>query len=177
MEGSISSVSTPDLIDQITELAGHLNAAHARWLTLIAEFDRRRARESQELTRVLTWFHDDDGSLVIRARLSAEAGAVFLKALAAAEDTFPIPDVSAETSLDPVQPRRALNSRDKGCRFPGCTFTRYVDGHHVRHWAQGGETKLSNLVALCRFHHRQVHEGNVVVQILQQSGTQGEQLD
>ena len=361
MEGPISSVSTPDLIDQITELAGHLNAAQARWLALIAEFDRRKAwaewgvkscaywlnwkcgldlgaareklrvahalehlpriagsmasgklsyskvramtrvadesneeyflnialhgtashveklvrswrrvRESQELTREarqqasreLTWFHDDDGSLVIRARLPAEVGAVFLKALAAAEDTFPIPDVSAETSLDPVQPRRALradaltrlsesflatgpqdltggdrqqivvhvdaetlkqdhagrcelehgpalaaetarrlscdaslvkvieneqgeplnvgrktrtipptikralNSRDQGCRFPGCTFTRYVDGHHVHHWAQGGETKLSNLVTLCRFHHRQVHEGNVVVQIL-----------
>ena len=42
MEGPISSVSTPDLIDQITELAGHLNAAQARWLALIAEFDRRK---------------------------------------------------------------------------------------------------------------------------------------
>ena len=70
---------------------------------------------------------------------------------------------------DPDHPaaiRRALNSRDKGCRFPGCSFTRYVDGHHVHHWANGGETKLSNLVTLCRFHHRQVHEGQVVVQIL-----------
>lgn len=28
---------------------------------------------------------------------------------------------------------RALNCRDCGCRFPGCTFTRYVDGHHVKH--------------------------------------------
>lgn len=361
MEGPVSSVATPDLINQITELAGHLNAAHARWLALIAEFDRRKAwaewgvkscaywlnwkcgldlgaareklrvahaverlpriaqamsagklsyskvramtriadesneeyllnialfgtashveklvrsyrrvKESQELSREarqqanrsLVWFHDDDGSLVIRARMTAEAGAVFLKALAAAEDTFPIPDVSAETSLDPVQPRRALradaltlisesflatgpqdltggdrqqivvhvdaqtlkhdhagrcelehgpalaaetarrlscdasliaiieneqgeplnvgrktrtippairralNSRDRGCRFPGCTNTRYVDGHHVRHWAQGGETKLANLVTLCRFHHRQVHEGRVVVQFL-----------
>jgi len=62
--------------------------------------------------------------------------------------------------------RRALNSRDKGCRFPGCSFTRYIDGHHVKHWAHGGETKLSNLVTLCRFHHRQVHEGKVEVQIL-----------
>ena len=43
MEGPVSAVSTPDLIDQITELAGHLNAAQARWLTLIAEFDRRKA--------------------------------------------------------------------------------------------------------------------------------------
>jgi hypothetical protein len=43
MENPISSVSTPALIDQITELAGHLNAAHARWLALIAELDRRNA--------------------------------------------------------------------------------------------------------------------------------------
>jgi len=34
------------------------------------------------------------------------------------------------------------------------------------HWAHGGETKLSNLVTLCRFHHRHVHEGKVEVQIL-----------
>src|SRR5688572_20603415 len=42
MEGPLSDVSTPDLIDRITELAGRLNAANARWLALIAEFDRRR---------------------------------------------------------------------------------------------------------------------------------------
>ena len=63
--------------------------------------------------------------------------------------------------------QRALNARDRGCcRFPGCPNTRYLDGHHIQHWAHGGETKLSNLVSLCRFHHRQVHEGNVVVLVL-----------
>jgi hypothetical protein len=361
MEGPNSSVSTPDLIDQITELAGHLNAAQARWLALIAEFDRRaawaewgvkscahwlnwkcgldlgaareklrvahaleqlprvavamaagslsyskvramtrvadaateayflnvalhgtahqveklvrvfrRAKESQELSREaqqqanrsLSWFHDEDGSLVIKARLPAEAGAVFLRALEAAANKLPPPDVSAATSLEPVQSRtarradalalmaegflandqqplsggdrqqivvhvdaqtlkhdhagrceledgpgiaaetarrlacdaslvvlieneqgeplnfgrktrtippalrRALKSRDHGCRFPGCTHARFVDGHHVQHWAQGGETSLSNLVSLCRFHHRLLHEGRVVVQVL-----------
>ncbi|MDX1516372.1 MAG: DUF222 domain-containing protein, partial [Woeseiaceae bacterium] len=55
--------------------------------------------------------------------------------------------------------RRALRLRDKGCRFPGCTNTRFVDGHHVRHWADGGETCMDNLVQLCRHHHRLVHEG------------------
>ena len=361
MERAISTFATPDLIDQITELAGHLNAANARWLALVAEFDRReawaewgvkscahwlnwkcgldlgaareklrvahaleqlpritaamaagqlsyskvramtrvadtateeyflnvalhgtahqveklvrafrRAKESQELSkeaqqqqnRSLSWFHDEDGSLVIKARLPAEAGAVLLKALEAAEAALPPPDVSAATSLEPVQTRtarradalalmaegflasdqqplsggdrqqivvhvdaetlrhghagrceledgpgiaaetarrlacdaslvvlieneqgeplnvgrktrtippalrRALNSRDQGCRFPGCTQSRFVDGHHVHHWAQGGETKLSNLVSMCRFHHRLVHEGQVIVQVL-----------
>jgi hypothetical protein len=41
-----------------------------------------------------------------------------------------------------------------------------VDGHHIQHWAEGGETKLSNLVSLCRFHHRAVHEGGIVIERL-----------
>lgn len=362
MEGPISDVSTPDLIDQITTLAGHLNAANARFLRLIAELDRRRgwaewgvkscahwlnwkcglalgaarerlrvahaleklpnavvamtegrlsyskiraitriadesnedyllnialhgtathveqvvqayrrAQDAQELTREAIqqrdqslWMHTDtDGSLVIRGRVPAEIGALFRKALEAAEDSLPVrknvpagtssdelhrsrkrrvealatiaesflatgpqeltggdrhqivvhvdaetlkhdhagrcelehgPALAAETARRlacdaslvaiieneqgeplnvgrktrtiPPAIRRALNSRDKGCRFPGCSFKRFVDGHHVKHWAHGGETNLANLVTLCRFHHRQVHEGQVVVQIL-----------
>jgi len=54
---------------------------------------------------------------------------------------------------------RALRRRDGGCRFPGCTASRFVDAHHIRHWADGGETSLENLVLLCRHHHRLVHEG------------------
>jgi hypothetical protein len=229
----------------------------------------RRTCEAQELgrearqqaRRELIFHHDDDGSLVIRARLPAEAGAVLLKALGASIDKLPAPNVSAETpqagesasarradalgviaesflqhgpaagncgdrqqivvhvdaatlrhrvagrcELDggpgvsvetarrlgcdasvvvmiddeagepldvgrktrsiPPALRRALRSRDRGCRFPGCTQTRFVDGHHIHHWADGGETKLSNLVSLCRYHHRQVHEGGVQVRIL-----------
>jgi len=54
--------------------------------------------------------------------------------------------------------RRALKRRDHGCRFPGCTCSRFVDAHHITHWADGGETNLNNLVLLCRRHHRMVHE-------------------
>jgi hypothetical protein len=364
MDGEFSSVSTPDLGAEITTLAGHLNAANARFLALIAELDRRRgwaewgvkscahwlnwkcgvglgaAREkvrvaraleklpkvaaamaegrvsyfkARELTRIADernedyllgialcgtashveetvrgyrraldsaelsreavqqrdqslWFHTEaDGSLVIRGRLPAEVGALFKRALEAAEDSLPIPknvpagtfsgtedahrarkrrvealaamaesflatgpkdlsggdrqqivvhvdaetfqhrcagrcelehgpsiaaetarrlgcdasvvrimenekgeplDVGRKTRAIPPAIRRALNSRDRGCRFPGCTFKRYVDGHHVRHWADGGETKLSNLVTLCRFHHRLAHEGGIEIHAL-----------
>lgn len=60
--------------------------------------------------------------------------------------------------------RRALQRRDRGCRFPGCSATRFVDGHHIHHWADGGETSLNNLVLLCRRHHRLVHEGGFGLQ-------------
>ena len=75
-------------------------------------------------------------------------------------------DVGRKTRSIPPSIRRALQSRDAGCRFPGCTHTRFLDGHHIRHWADGGATRLSNLVLLCRHHHRQVHEGRVEVQVL-----------
>jgi hypothetical protein len=55
--------------------------------------------------------------------------------------------------------RRALQRRDGGCRFPGCSCSRFVDAHHIVHWADGGETAMDNLVLLCRRHHRLVHEG------------------
>ena len=51
----------------------------------------------------------------------------------------------------------ALRIRDGGCRFPGCGQRRWTDAHHIRHWADGGETSLDNLVTLCRYHHRSLH--------------------
>ncbi len=56
--------------------------------------------------------------------------------------------------------RRALAHRDGGrCRFPGCGADRRLHAHHVVHWADGGPTSLHNLVLLCGFHHRVVHDG------------------
>ncbi len=57
-----------------------------------------------------------------------------------------------------VAQRIEIARRDKGCRFPGCTFTEFTDVHHVRHWIRGGATNLDNLVTLCDRHHRAVHE-------------------
>ena len=66
-------------------------------------------------------------------------------------------EVGARTRTIPPALRRALLHRDRSCRFPGC-HVRFGEGHHVRHWAQGGPTTLSNLALLCRRHHRAVHE-------------------
>jgi 5-methylcytosine-specific restriction endonuclease McrA len=66
-------------------------------------------------------------------------------------------EVGARTRTIPPALRRALHHRDRGCRFPGCGI-RFGQGHHIRHWAHGGPTTLSNLAMLCRRHHRAVHE-------------------
>ena len=67
-------------------------------------------------------------------------------------------DVGRKTRTIPPALRRALDARDRGCRFPGCGL-RFTDAHDIVHWADGGQTKLGNTVLLCRSHHRRVHEG------------------
>jgi hypothetical protein len=95
-------------------------------------------------------------------RLSCDASVV---ALVENEDGEPL-NVGRKTRTISAPLRRVLNARDKGCRFPGCCNTRFIDAHHVDHWANGGETKPSNLVSLCRFHHHAVHEGGIRIEKL-----------
>ena len=73
-------------------------------------------------------------------------------------------DVGRRTRTVPPALRRALAHRDAGCRFPGCGL-KLCDAHHVEHWADGGSTKLDNLVQLCRRHHRAVHEEGFAVEL------------
>ncbi len=263
---AITRVATPANEEYFLYIARHGTAHHVE--TLVRGY--RRAKESEELsraqrqfaTRSLMWLHDDDGSLVIKVRVPAETGELFIRAIEAAEPEVDVPagtsaqrvqysarradalavlaesflahgaeelsggdrnqifvhvsaatlrestagrcgladgpglaaesarrlacdasivtvtegqegeplNVGRKTRSIPPAIRRALESRDGGCRFPGCTHKRYVDGHHIRHWAHGGETRLSNLITLCRFHHRLVHEGCVAVQALDDGG-------
>ncbi len=65
--------------------------------------------------------------------------------------------VGRKTRTIPPALRRALEARDRGCRFPGCGL-RFTDAHHIVHWADGGETSLRNTILLCGRHHRRVHE-------------------
>jgi hypothetical protein len=67
--------------------------------------------------------------------------------------------VGRKTRSIPPALRRALQLRDKHCRFPGCTSRHFLDAHHIQHWANGGETKMENPVHLCKHHHRLLHEG------------------
>ena len=66
-------------------------------------------------------------------------------------------DVGRRTRVIGRRMRRALRRRDTHCRYPGCT-RRVIEGHHIRHWANGGPTSLDNLVGLCARHHHRLHE-------------------
>ena len=69
-------------------------------------------------------------------------------------------DVSRVRRVLSSRLRLALQARDQGCRFPGCSVPpARAEGHHIKHWARGGRTRMDNLVSLCRFHHRRHHEG------------------
>jgi 5-methylcytosine-specific restriction endonuclease McrA len=86
-------------------------------------------------------------------RLACDASRVVMRH----DDAGRLVEIGARTRTIPPALRRALHHRDGGCRFPGCGV-RFGQGHHLRHWAHGGPTTLSNLALLCRRHHRAVHE-------------------
>jgi hypothetical protein len=68
-------------------------------------------------------------------------------------------DVGRKRRTIPPAIRRALQGRAPICQFPGCTHTRFLQAHHIQHWADGGPTSLENLIHVCSFHHRLLHEG------------------
>jgi hypothetical protein len=252
---ALTRVADEDSEEELLELARHLTAAQLeRTVRAYRRVSIDEARALEDAAH-LGHYWDEDGSLVIRARLAPEDGALFLRALEAARDLLQeraweddrgsaepqeparrprnaealaamadlalantadgraggeryqlvvhvdeaavtgdegacaleggpalAPETARRFSCDasivelrerdgeplsvgrktrtiPPAMRRALHARDRGCRFPGCENRRFLHGHHVRHWARGGETKLGNLVLLCPYHHRCVHEG------------------
>jgi 5-methylcytosine-specific restriction endonuclease McrA len=91
-------------------------------------------------------------------RLACDASRVVMRH----DEEGRVVEIGARTRTIPPALRRALHHRDRGCRFPGCGV-RFSQGHHLRHWAHGGPTTLSNLALLCRRHHRAVHEEGYAV--------------
>src|SRR5690349_22167351 len=59
--------------------------------------------------------------------------------------------------------RRTLEHRHPTCAVPGCGATRGLHAHHIRHWEDGGETELKNLVLLCPYHHRLHQRGLITI--------------
>ena len=89
-----------------------------------------------------------------------EAAAMRLQPGTVVEDANGNPlDVGRKQRTVSTPLRRALYARDRGCTFPGCHRKRYLDGHHLKHWINGGETTPDNMTLLCTYHHRKLHEG------------------
>jgi hypothetical protein len=99
------------------------------------------------------------------SRIACDASIVAL----VERDGVPV-SVGRKRRTVPHSLRRALQARDRGCRFPGCSHRKFTDAHHIVHWTRGGETGLDNLALLCRTHHRLVHEGSYEVH-LRRNGT------
>ncbi len=124
--------------------ARHQVVLHVEAATLKEEGEPGRS-ELEDGTRV---------TAVTARRLACDAGVVEVRH---APDGS-ILDVGRRRRTVPPALRRAVEARDRGCRFPGCGL-HFTDAHHIVHWADGGETSLRNTALLCRRHHRLVHEG------------------
>jgi hypothetical protein len=75
--------------------------------------------------------------------------------------------VSPRSQTVPRSVRRAARLRDRGCRFPGCGERTYLEIHHVHHQSRGGAHEIVNVLELCWFHHRLVHEGGWTIRFLE----------
>jgi hypothetical protein len=94
-------------------------------------------------------------------RLSCDAGVVDV-----IEDEQGVPlSVGRKRRTMSGQLKRALLERDKTCTFPGCTNRLFLEGHHIKHWADGGETSLRNSALLCSTHHHYVHEYRYTIEL------------
>ncbi len=126
-----------------------------------AETRNRLEPARQPPSRSGAWLGDSNVpvSAETARRIACDAGKVCMS-----HRSGQILNVGRKTRTIPPPIRRALEFRDRGCRFPGYT-SKHCDGHHIVHWADGGETKLSNLVLLCRRHHRLLHEGGFRVRL------------
>jgi hypothetical protein len=106
-----------------------------------------------------------DGSFVsaeTSRRLACDAGVVEIVEGPDGE----VLSVGRKTRTIPTAIKRALLHRDAHtCRFPGCSNRAYIDGHHIEHWANGGETSLENLVSVCSYHHGFLHEHGYRVEL------------
>ncbi|HOA03176.1 MAG TPA: HNH endonuclease, partial [Dermatophilaceae bacterium] len=77
-------------------------------------------------------------------------------------DGVPV-SVGRSQRVVPDRTRRLIESRDQGCRYPGCVGAGHVEAHHIVHWRNGGRTDLDQLVSLCPYHHDRHHEGEFTI--------------
>lgn len=145
-------------------------------LVAVAETSLAESSGSQSVDPPTLVVHADLGTLMKNEGTAEVDGSVGISGAAArrlacdaavvtiVEDPDGSPlNVGRKTRTIPPALRRALESRDRICRFPGCGQRRRRHAHHLQHWLDDGEHEPENLVLLCRFHHRLVHDGGYSV--------------
>jgi hypothetical protein len=106
--------------------------------------------------------HLEDGAAISPATLQMIACNATISAMLHDADGNVL-NVGRRTRKPSAALRRAVRERDRHrCRYPGCE-SRRVDAHHIRYWSNGGETKLGNLISLCKAHHHLVHDRGIIV--------------
>jgi hypothetical protein len=134
---------------------------------------RAPGRALVTLTMPFSWLRDGIGHGLVGAeetispaearRIACDAGIVPMVLGTRSEPL----DVGRLSYAVPEGMRRALVLRDQGCAFSGCTrLPGRCHAHHIHHWADGGETCLSNLCLLCSFHHHLVHHGEWQIRMI-----------
>lgn len=145
---AISKLATPSTEEAlIAECAGLSNAA----LDRAARRSRPPSTEDALDAFRERWFSIQYTLGGIRGHMDAVAECVVT-------DHRRVLGIGHRSRLIPAWLRRQLWFRDGGCRFRGCPERHCVHGHHRRHWSQGEPTHLDNLILLCGYHHRFVHE-------------------
>lgn len=183
---ALTRIATPKNETDLAELAEHATAVHVEKIVrayrgLLSADDERLAANERHDAQYLRLDPTDDGSVNVDddvlvndiaegvcelsggprlapetvRRLMCDASAVFMLRDEAGRPV----NVSNKTRTIPPSLRRSVHARDNGCRFPGCGERRFVDVHHAHHRARGGKNEKANLMELCWFHHRLVHEG------------------
>jgi len=81
--------------------------------------------------------------------------------------------VGRKQRMWPASMRRAILTRDRHCQFPGCPSHRFLQIHHIHHWADGGVTSIENGVCLCQHHHQLIHTGKYKIERIGELATEG----
>ncbi|MEQ8315267.1 MAG: DUF222 domain-containing protein [Gammaproteobacteria bacterium] len=162
VEADVSAETFPQKrADALVQMAEHFLATRRKGLSGLSNGDKYQVLihvGAHSQTGLDTGSHLQEGPPLPPAtarRLACDASIVPI----VEDEQGHILNIGRKSRTIPPAIRRALSLRDKGCRYPGCCNTRYVDAHHIHHWCDGGETSLDNLVLLCRHHHRLLHEG------------------
>jgi hypothetical protein len=137
-----------------------LSPSHARDVVAVA---RRRSELSMHYDRVYLHLSTDgawaNGGGAIPRRLLDRFLSDGVVQPVWETDARPV-SVGRAMRILPNRTRRLIEDRDRGCRFPGCTATRFVEIHHLHEWATGGATDDDNQVSLCPFHHDAIDRGD-----------------